>query len=159
MIVSEQALSSTPLHAENFEFVELCNTGLTPLNLSGLALHNNPVPNTLLFQFPLSARICPGDCFVVVASPAAFRIRYGASIPVIGSFVSSQKLNNGGERLWIEDSTGQVPFFVSYLSASPWPTAPKCTGPSLVLATPETSPSNPSSALWKVSHGDLDDMK
>ena len=82
---------------EEFEYIELTNTGSSPLNLEGCRLGVG-----LLFDFPATT-LAPGGRIVLVRNPIAFALRY-PSVTIGGRFVGD--LDDGGERLVVYDATG-----------------------------------------------------
>jgi hypothetical protein len=76
---------------EDFEYVEVKNTGATPLSVNRFVLSGG-----VDFQFP-NVVLQPGQCAVVVKNLAAFQSRYGTSILVLGTFTGS--LNNAGDQI------------------------------------------------------------
>lgn len=133
--------------AERFEFVELVNTTDQPLDLRGLRFTRG-----LEFDWTASAldTLGPGECLLLVADPAAFALRHGTDFAarVAGVFAHGTHLNNGGERLTLENDAGQVVCDLTYHDGNPWPPSPDGQGPTLVLDDPR-DPSNP--ARWRAS--------
>ncbi|MFM1769719.1 MAG: hypothetical protein RJA22_2248 [Verrucomicrobiota bacterium] len=91
--------------AEEFEYLELRNTGATPLSLLGVRLTNG-----VSFSFSGSAvtNLPPGAAVLVVRNLSLFQARYGASVPagtVAGQYEGA--LDNKGERLTLLDGTGE----------------------------------------------------
>jgi hypothetical protein len=77
----------------NLEYVELKNTGATPLNLRGFQFTNG-----ISYLFPANLPLLqPGAYIVVASSVAGFSARYPGITNVVGNYSGS--LNNGGERL------------------------------------------------------------
>ncbi|HUF62779.1 MAG TPA: lamin tail domain-containing protein [Verrucomicrobiales bacterium] len=126
--------------AEDFEFLELHNTGSVPVDLAGLRFTEG-----IRYDFPLESPVllAPGACLVLAQNAAAFAARYGSGI-AHGVF-SSGRLSNDGERLRLEAAGGNAIFDFAYGATAPWPLAADGEGPSLVLITPnpETDPSIP----------------
>ena len=89
-----------PAGDPNSEYIELTNIGAETVNLN-LVRFSNGVDLT----FP-SVELEPGQYVLVVRDQAAFEASYGADLPVVGQYSGS--LNNGGERLALEDAAGQV---------------------------------------------------
>jgi hypothetical protein len=83
---------------EDFEFLELQNTGGSPISLSGVKLTVG-----VTFVFP-DMTLQPGQYVLVVGNRPAFESVYGAGRPVIG--VYDGDLDNSGERLRLEDGSG-----------------------------------------------------
>jgi hypothetical protein len=88
--------------AQDFEFVELRNTGPAPLDLTGIRFAAG-----VQFGFTGSAvtNLAPGARVLVVKSRLAFTARYGDRLPVAGEFIGN--LENRGERLRVEDAVGE----------------------------------------------------
>jgi hypothetical protein len=80
------------------EFIELQNTGENVINLN-LVHFTNGVD----FTFP-DYELSPGAYAVIVPDQTAFESVYGTDIPVAGVYTG--RLNNGGERIVLEDAAG-----------------------------------------------------
>ena len=104
------------LTSDDFEFVELINTGSTPATLAGLSFTDG-ISATLP-----SVDLAAGERGVLVKDLAAFQLRYGDSVNVLGTFESGG-LSNGGEQLIISDGLGNVVVDMTYNDADPWPAA------------------------------------
>jgi hypothetical protein len=76
----------------DFEFVEVQNAGVTPLDLSGVAFDKG-----ITFTFPDGTTLEPGAYAVVVRNAAAFASRYGDAVVPAGVFTGG--LDDGGERI------------------------------------------------------------
>ncbi len=76
----------------DYEFVELTNTGGAALDLSGVAFYNG-----IDLVFPPGFNLAPGAEVVLVKNPAAFQSRYGAGWNILGPY--SGNLDNSGEEL------------------------------------------------------------
>ncbi|MBN8249685.1 MAG: CotH kinase family protein, partial [Verrucomicrobia bacterium] len=87
---------------EALEFVELENTGTTPLDLAGvrfvdgIAADLGTLANSLL---------PPGETLVLAADPVAFVARHGLGRRVVGPFTG--RLDNAGERLRLVDAANE----------------------------------------------------
>lgn len=97
--------------AQDFEYIEVKNTGSQTLPLAGLQFTSG-----VTFAFP-SVSIAPGAFMVVTSDSAAFALRYGAQLQAIyGSnwqslIVAGQytgHLNNGGEEVQLTAPNGGV---------------------------------------------------
>jgi hypothetical protein len=76
---------------EDFEYIELLNTGNVPINLDGFAF-------TKGIDFRFSSDVLqPGDLIVVVKNRTVFESRYGTQVPIAGEYSGS--LDNSGERI------------------------------------------------------------
>ena len=102
-------LADTNIDAQQFEFIELRNIGLAPLNLRGVRFTGG-----IQFDFAAGgvADLAPGARVLVVKSTNAFTLRYGPGFPVAGQFAGS--LDNAGERLQLEDAFGEEILDFSY---------------------------------------------
>ena len=89
-----------PAGDPNAEYIELTNIGAETINLN-LVRFSNGVD----FTFP-SLELAPGQYVVVVRDVTAFENAYAAGLNVAGQYAGS--LNNGGERLVLEDAAGQA---------------------------------------------------
>ena len=79
---------------EGLEFIELRNTGATPLDLTGVRFSNG-----IGFTFP-AMMLEPGEYVVVSPDIVKFEARYGSGINVVGPY--SGKLSNGGEGILLQ---------------------------------------------------------
>ena len=100
--------SLTP--SDDFEYIELKN--ISPsliLDLTGVRFSAG-----IDFDFTsgLITSLAPGQTVLVVKNASAFAARYGASLPVAGPFAGS--LANGGERLRLEDASGETVLEFAY---------------------------------------------
>src|SRR5207253_11368482 len=103
LLVSEIMYNPLPaglVSGDEFEFLELKNTGLNTLDLSGLFFSAG-----IAFTFPNGTTLGPGQFFVLARDTAQFHNRY-PGVPVNGIY--SGKLNNGGERVAISHVLGTV---------------------------------------------------
>ena len=114
-------------NADDFEFLEILNADATPLALAGLRL-----TNAVRFDFASAsmATLAPQQVVLLVKNPAAFQIRYGNGLPVIGQYQGN--LANDGESIVLLSSAGPV-LNLTYGTESPWPTVADGSGPSLEL--------------------------
>ncbi|MBM3845844.1 MAG: hypothetical protein FJ405_06115, partial [Verrucomicrobia bacterium] len=92
-----------------FQFIEILNYGTLPVDLAGVKLVDG-----VIFEFPRHQPhvIAPNQRVVLVHDLAAFRSRYGPAVPVAGVF--SGRLDVGGEKLRLEDSSGEEIQEVAY---------------------------------------------
>ncbi len=84
----------------DFEFIELVNDGPSTLDLGSATFEEG-----IEFTFPSGFTLASGARCLVVASQTAFETRYGTGLPIAGEYQGN--LDNGGERLRIEDPTGE----------------------------------------------------
>jgi hypothetical protein len=81
--------------ADNFEFIEVRNTGSTPLNVNRFRLRGG-----VDFEFP-NAVLAAGEYAVIVHNAAAFASRYGAVPRVLGVY-TNDNLANDSDHLILE---------------------------------------------------------
>jgi hypothetical protein len=84
-------LTGSPYGAQDFEFLEVRNTGAAPLNLLGFRFNQG-----IQFDFP-NLTLAPGQRTVVVGNRPAFESRYGTGALIAGQYEG--RLDNAGERL------------------------------------------------------------
>ena len=108
---------------DEFEFVELKNTGTNVLDLSGLSW------NGINFSFTNGTKLGPGQFFVLARNAASFELKY-PGVTVNGLFTG--RLDNGGEHLELVHSIGTTVLGVTYDDDAPWPLAADNYGFSIV---------------------------
>ncbi len=116
-----------PYPSDDFEFIELKNTGGTSLDLSGLLLTDG-----ITFAFTNGTLLPPGAFVVLARSAAPFAGKY-PGVAVHGIY--SGRLDNGGEKLTLSHVLGTNVFSLTYNNSVPWPITPDGHGFSLVRAT------------------------
>jgi hypothetical protein len=149
--LSRLALTEIMYHApaigatngDEFDFIELKNTGTNTLNLSGLLFTNG-----VAFAFTNGTMLAPGQFFVLARNAAALGMKY-PGVAVNGLF--SGELNNGGENLTLVEALGSTVFSINYDDEPPWPVAPDALGFSLVPKNPGESQAPDEGAKWRAS--------
>ncbi|HUF63696.1 MAG TPA: lamin tail domain-containing protein, partial [Verrucomicrobiales bacterium] len=132
---------------EDFEFLEISNLGPQPLSLE-------PLRFTRGIQFDFSAgailELAPASSILLVSNPEAFAFRYGAALPVAGSY-APRHLANSGERITLSYGADTPIVDFIYSDAAPWPQGADGEGYSLELArlAPRQDWNDPS--LWTAS--------
>ncbi|MDG2383827.1 MAG: lamin tail domain-containing protein [Pirellulaceae bacterium] len=121
------------------EFIELLNLGEQPLDLSGVTISQGPSEPLVVNA---GTTIQPGDRLVVVADTAAFLAAYPEvnANQVIGEYVGN--LDNGGERIKLDDANGSTIMDFRYGDRDPWPEPADGVGATLVLSDPESTPND-----------------
>ncbi len=119
MMYHPPGLSATEIAAgfsnkEDFEFIELTNTGGQPLDVSGIRFLQG-----IDFTFG-AATLQPGEYTIVAKNQGAFEFRHGTGFNVAGQFVSGN-LNNDGEMIKLEDAAGGTIHWFEYNDAGAWP--------------------------------------
>lgn len=128
-----------------FDYLELVNTSATEtLQLDGVRIADG-----VEFTFP-AMELPPGQHVVVVDSPEAFALRYGA-VPVAGAYARS--LSNAGETIRLLDATGAEVLAVTYADSDPWPESADGDGMSLELRSATGTPVDQlsSAAVWQAA--------
>lgn len=135
-------LMYNPQGTQDFEYIELTNTGLTTLDLADVRLGDG-----VEFDFTTGAvaSLAPGQFVVVVSNIDAFRSRYGATPLVAGQY--SQNFNNGGER--VEVTYGGNTIIQAFTYDDLWHPTTDGQGPSLVAV----DPNNPNLAVLDTAEG------
>jgi hypothetical protein len=125
---SEAERAALPgVSSEDFEYIELVNTGDAVLELEGVQFVDG-----IFFVFASGARLAPGEHLLLVANLEAFELRYGSQLPVRGVFQG--QLDNGGESLQILDGAGENVLEFSF--RDDWYPQADGLGRSLVLRDP-----------------------
>lgn len=128
---------------DDLEFVELHNTGDTPMDITGFVLQDG-----IGAVFP-AFTLTNGHYAVVVADTNAFRIRYpDPAIPIIGTY--SGKLKNSGETIRLENTQGDILASIDFEDDGPWPGRADGDGSSLELIDP-ANPEYDEPSQWRSS--------
>ena len=147
---------------DDFEFLELLNTGPVTLDLTGVQFIAG-----IDFTFPDAAQLDPGEFLVLASNPDAVQFRYGLQVDVAGQYAG--RLANGGEQLTLADSFGAaiVDFKYGDSEAPGWPTQADGLGSSLEVIDVDgdyndsnnwlaSAPSPGSAPFGPTSPGDFD---
>lgn len=121
---------------DEFEFLELQNTGLVTLDLGGLSFGG------IGFTFPAGSTLAPGAYFLLARNPAQLAARFAGAI-VNGTYTG--KLDNNGETLSLVQG-GAVVWSFNYGTNGAWPTQPDNGGAS--LQRPDPSAPGYDAATW-----------
>src|ERR1051325_5911994 len=97
---------------EPAEFIELYNTGLTSVDLSGWQLDSG-----VHFTIPAGTNLVAGGYLVIAANPAFLLSKYGAKS--IGPFTGG--LSKYGDKITLKDAGSNVVNEVNYGLGFPWP--------------------------------------
>lgn len=127
---------------DEFEFIELLNTGTIPLELGGVKFTAG-----ITYQFPAQS-LQPGQRVVVAKRPEAFLLRHPEFKGTPGTFEGN--LDNSGERIELTDASGEVVCDFTY--DDQWHPVTDGGGLSLVLRDPHApnyQPANPEE--WAMS--------
>jgi len=145
LMYNPPALPGDTFAGQEYEYVELRNTGQTDLSLVGVHFTAG-----IAFDFTRGnvTTVGPGEYVLAVRNLAAFTERYGDEVPVAGEYTGY--LDNGGETLRLEDAQNESILDFAYNDA--WYAATDGLGLSLVIAD-ETAPFDTwsDSASWRPS--------
>ena len=132
--------------SEDFEFLELLNTGNEVLDLNGLRFIDG-----IAFDFTGSdiTSLAIGGRVLIVEDRAAFEFRYGPGLPIAGQYTG--KLKDEGEVLHLVDGLNYQVRLFTYDNNPPWPTSAAGLGSSLVLVSPNAVPDHNVSGSWQAS--------
>lgn len=123
------AETNAAVTAEDFEFIELLNTGTGIVGLTGMQFSDG-----IDFDFTGSAvyALAPGESTVVVRNRDAFTNRYpgAAGMAIAGEYEGF--LDNDGETVTLKDGSGRKLLSFTYNDSRGWPTAAGGAGHSLV---------------------------
>ncbi|MCH8043165.1 MAG: lamin tail domain-containing protein, partial [Planctomycetes bacterium] len=121
--------AASPLDNDQFEFIELVNTGSESIDLRGVEFTNGV---SFAFRGSNVTTLGAGEHVVVVRNLEAFNERYNvAGTKIAGVYEGA--LNNGGERLTLEDSFGTTIVSTRYNDSGVWPGRPDGGGSSLEI--------------------------
>ena len=130
------------IDGDEFEFLEIKNTGTGRVNLSGSAFSNG-----VAYQFAADQFLDGGTFLVLAKNKAMFYEKY--RMQAFDEY--SGKLSNGGERLTLSDALGSTIFTVKYDDKAPWPTSADSGGYSLVPKDFNLNPDPDAGANWRAS--------
>ena len=133
---------------DDFEFIELLNTGASTLDLSHLEFDNNIEGIGFDFSTLANPLLAPGARIVLAKDSNAYALRYGSAAGVAGNF--SGRLSNSGETLTLTES-GSVLLSFAYDDDHPWPDSADGQGASLVLINPMSNPNHSFASNWRAS--------
>ena len=121
---------------DQFEFIELMNSGDTDYNLSGIRFVDG-----VTYDFSTSSirTLGPGERLLLVSNLGAFTERYGSghATRIAGQY--SGKLSDDGALLKVMDGSAEILSF-TYDDQAPWPEGADGGGLSLVLLDPTRQP-------------------
>lgn len=130
---------------DDFEYIELKNTGTQSVSLSGMSLAAG-----VSFVFPNGANsvLAAGASLVVVKNTAAFTARYGAGVQIAGQYTGD--LDDVGEEIRLLDVSNVIVQDFTY--SNTWYPSTDGQGYSLTIVNPAADPSTWSSPTsWRAS--------
>ena len=136
-------LDEATVSGDEYEFVELKNTGQAALSLRDVAFDEG-----IQYAFPADTIVESGGFLVVASNAAAFHDRYGFAPS--GEYTA--RLSNTGERITLSDLPAHTAITsVAYLDRSPWPVAADGGGRSLVPVTADLDDEPDRFVHWRTS--------
>lgn len=118
-----------PKEPSTVEFIELTNTGASPINLEGVHfVQGNPVD---AYTFG-NVNLAPGQYIVLTNDSAAFQAQYGFA--PFGQWPGGS-LSNGGETIELRDANNNIVHDFDFDDVAPWPLTPDGQGPSLEVVS------------------------
>jgi CotH kinase protein/Lamin Tail Domain len=116
---------SGSLSSNNQEFVQITNTGSTPVNLSGIYF----LQLGTTYQFPYNSTVAANTSIYLAANATVFQTKNG--IAPFGQY--SRNLSNTSQNIVLADAFGNIIDRVEYSDTTPWPTAADGNGSYLQL--------------------------
>ena len=117
---------------DDFEFVEVMNTGNEPFNLFGVQFTDG-----IEFAFG-DLVLAPLERGVVVRDLAAFEFRYGADVRILGEY--DGRLRNNGEHITLVGAFDDPIMDFTYRDNDPWPERADGLGGTLEMIAPIGTP-------------------
>ncbi|MFT5121665.1 MAG: hypothetical protein ACI97B_000290 [Verrucomicrobiales bacterium] len=131
---------------EETEFVELLNISTNSVALNGVTFSAG-------IHMPLTNHLASGAVALVVRNQTAFEAAYGTGFPIIAEYQFSTDafLQNGGERIKLEDPSNSTIKDFTYDDQAPWPVTADGRGRSLELIQPMRNPDPDLAVNWRSS--------
>ena len=123
--INYNPLANGEVSGGEFEFIELKNSGITPVNLTAAMFADG-----IKYNFTNETILGPGEFMVLASNADMFNQRYGF-LPA-GEYEG--QLDNKGERVVLVNALGDSIISVTYNNKEPWPTSADGLGFSLVPA-------------------------
>jgi len=145
LVISEIMYHPADPH-DDAEYIELMNiSDSVSLDLTGVKF-------TAGIDFTFGTlTLLPGERTLVILNQSAFEAVHGPGHPIAGTFQNGSRLNNGSDRIKLEDANNSSILEFTYDDESPWPTGPDGNGFSLVLINPTNSPDPDEAPNWRES--------
>jgi hypothetical protein len=135
-------LDDDGVNGREYEFLELKNTGVSPISLSLASFIDG-----IRYSFPSGTSLEGDEIIVIASNKQEFDNRYG--FDAFGEYEG--QLDNDGERLRIVNANGDTIVSVRYNDDPPWPWEPDSLGYSLVLTNPADNDDPNDPASWSAS--------
>ncbi|MFC2084114.1 CotH kinase family protein [Bacteroidota bacterium] len=145
IVINEINYNSHPDY-DSEDWIELYNNSEVEIDLGGWVFSDSNDSN--LFVFNESTILQPYDYLVLSSDTSSFKGFFPDVINVIGNF--DFKLSNGGEKIRLFNSEGDIVDSLTYDDEAPWSTEPDGSGNTLSLLNPNLDNSLPEN--WKASN-------
>jgi hypothetical protein len=132
---AEELAENPLLNNDDFEFIEVQNVGNRSINLL-----NTHFTDGIGFTFPV-VFLGAGEHAVIAKNAAAFQLRYGSDVSVVGQFAEGS-LSNAGEQLTLVDSRDNTIVSFAYNDSDVWPQGADGRGATLEAIDPAGTPAN-----------------
>lgn len=133
---------------DDFEFIELLNTGSSTLDISTLVFDNSSEGIAFDFSTLTNPLLAPDQRVVLAKNSLAYAARYGNADNLAGNF--SGRLSNKGETLTLTQN-GIILITFTFSDSYPWPNSADGQGASLVLINPMSNPVHSRPQNWRAS--------
>lgn len=130
--------------SNDLEFVEIKNTGTTPINLTGIYFRELGIT----YNFPVNSTLLANKSIYLASNSSVFKAKYG--ITPFGQF--TRNLSNSSEKLVLADGFGNTIDSVEYFDKTPWPEAD---GTGNYLQLINTSLDNNLASSWVATNGEI----
>jgi len=127
---------------DEYEFLELKNTGTNALGLEGLTFSG------LTFTFPAGTTLGPGQFYLLARNLVAFNSKY-PGVTVNETYTG--RLANDGEKITLTAPLGGEVFSFTFGDFTPWPITPDGLDFSLVPRNPNSNPDYNEPGNWRPS--------
>ena len=125
---------AAPSNSSDFEFIELQNTGATPLDLSGVRFTNG-----LVYEFPAGTTLAAGAYILVVNDRSSFNSRYPGRTPLLAPGGFNGALNNSGDTIALTLPAPWKVHILRFRFEPTWQPLASGEGHSLVIPAPATT--------------------
>jgi hypothetical protein len=141
--INYHPLDDKVLDNKEFEFVEIKNTGMSTLDMSGIRLTEG-----INYKFPAETRLGPKGFVVLASNSKAFYSRYG----FLPYDEFDGQLDNNGETILLISAENDTLCLIGYENSNGWPEAPDGSGRSLVPIDMNPGSDQNSPDLWRPSY-------
>ncbi len=131
---------------DEYEFLELQNTGTETLDLSAVSLSEG-----IEFTFAEGSILDPGDYLLLVRNLDLFREKYPHVNPAVIRGSYSLKLSNKGDRIILTDGAQDIVSITAYDDFSAWPKESDGFGYSLVPVDVQSETDPATYSYWRAS--------